>query len=134
MGALKLPFILATCAVFCVGGFGCLTFLHSIEKDEAEIVRPGSDPASVLARIKAFSKMKSFVRSKLIAPSTAEFPSWVGDPPNIVQHEGGRTYVVMGYVDSQNVFGAMLRQNYIGRLRHEQDDNWTLLDLRFEDP
>jgi hypothetical protein len=48
------------------------------------------------------------VEAVLKAPSTAKFSKW-GDTQMIPITNG---YKVIGYVDSQNSFGAMIRSNY----------------------
>ncbi len=60
---------------------------------------------------------KTLVESSLKAPSTAKWPYYgdfqfahiTGDEPNV--------YGVIGYVDAQNSFGAMLRNNFICKFK-----------------
>lgn len=49
------------------------------------------------------------VTSMLKAPRTAKFQSGCA---KTVEHVEGSNYVVTSYVDAENSFGAMLRQNY----------------------
>lgn len=51
------------------------------------------------------------VRQNLKAPSTAEFSN-SADPASSVRHYGGPYWEASGYVDAQNSFGAMLRQDW----------------------
>jgi len=57
------------------------------------------------------------VRSILKSPSTAKFPSAVWDASSYRISGSAGEYTVMGYVDAQNSFGAMLRSNFICTLR-----------------
>ena len=74
---------------------------------------------------------ESFVRDRLTAPATADFPFLdrevriLGDNVN---------YMVTSYVDSENAFGATLRTNWICEIRYNGGEdadrsNWTLVNL-----
>lgn len=58
----------------------------------------------------AVTAAESLVKDKLKAPSTAKFPSPVG---NYTVDQSGNSYIVTGYVDAQNSFGAMVRENWL---------------------
>lgn len=58
----------------------------------------------------AWSRAQSAVRSQLKTPGVAEFP-WDPDPGSFKRTADG--YVISGYVDSQNSFGAMLRTRFV---------------------
>jgi hypothetical protein len=60
-------------------------------------------------KIDALIKSETFVEQKLKAPSTAKF-GW--DAVDRVKQINDSTFEINNYVDSQNSFGAMLRQNY----------------------
>lgn len=54
------------------------------------------------------------VKARLRAPATAQFPDCVmglGDY-TIRSNEAGTNYIVLGHVDSQNGFGALLRSKF----------------------
>ena len=70
---------------------------------------------------------QKFVRDKLKAPTTAKFQDSIDAD---VTHIGGGRYVVNSYVDSQNVFGAMLRTKYRCELTDLGDGKWQLTNLR----
>jgi hypothetical protein len=52
---------------------------------------------------------RQFVEKRLKSPSTADFSS---ETQNNVKKVNDSTFVVTGYVDSQNSFGALIRTNY----------------------
>lgn len=75
-----------------------------------------------------------FVTDVLVAPSTADFPTYEYSSSRT---EDG-TWIIRSYVDSQNSFGAMLRTNWIVALRHDDGEwadqnNWTLRYLLLGD-
>ena len=71
---------------------------------------------------------ESFVRDHLKAPSTAKFARFSKD--NVSRKENG-DFVVLGYVDSQNSFGAMIRTHYVATVRYIGDKKWQLEDLKW---
>lgn len=54
---------------------------------------------------------QKYVKARLKAPSTAEFP-WIGAGHHIHELGGGR-YRVDSHVDAQNTFGAQIRHDYV---------------------
>jgi hypothetical protein len=68
---------------------------------------------------------ENFVEDSLKAPSTAEF-SGVFDT---VISGTGNDYTVSGYVDAQNGFSAMIRNNYNCQIHDNGDDRWSLVSL-----
>lgn len=75
---------------------------------------------------KAFVSCRGFVKERLKAPASAKFSSDV-----TYKKEGENIYIINSYVDSQNSFGAMLRQNFICKIKMNSDDNRELLELTF---
>lgn len=73
----------------------------------------------------AYVMCQDFVRKKLKAPKTAEF---IRDDRQIA-YLGKKVFLVSGYVDAQNSFGAQLRNQYACKLRSDGKDMWYLLDL-----
>ena len=76
---------------------------------------------------------QSFVKEILKAPATADFP--LGEYSHIQNDED--TYTVSSYVDSENGFGANVRNNWTVTLTHNGGDwsaqsNWTLDRLIFD--
>lgn len=70
---------------------------------------------------------KAVVESTLKAPSTAKWPR----EDKVIADKGiGNTWLVYGYVDAQNGFGAMLRTKYkltVSKFKGE----WKVLDTQF---
>jgi len=60
-------------------------------------------------KIDALIASQNFVETRLTSPSSAEFSY---DYENKVQQINDTTFRVVGWVDSQNGFGAMVRSNY----------------------
>jgi hypothetical protein len=65
---------------------------------------------------------EDFVEERLKAPSTADF-SGVFDTTVTGTDD---SYTVVGHVDAENSFGAMIRSNYTCNIRDNGDDSWTL--------
>jgi len=76
---------------------------------------------------------KSYVENVLKAPSTADFPT-LG---TVRKLDGEDKYVVYGYVDSENSFGAMIRSDWEVRLKYlggdwVKDNSWELEYINVE--
>lgn len=68
-----------------------------------------------------------FIKRQLKAPSTADFP--VCREPDTIIVGAGIHWTVRSYVDAQNSFGAMLRSDYMVRMRYEPStDKWALVE------
>jgi len=76
----------------------------------------------------AFVYGKEYVMCSFKAPSTAKFSS---NGQSSVQHYAGCKFVLTGYVDSQNSFGAVLRSNYSVTLT-PTGLGWTLEDISIQ--
>lgn len=75
----------------------------------------------------AYVMIQGDVRSMLKAPASADFP-WKYS--NGTRHIGDCVYVVIGYVDAQNSFGALLRANFTGRIEYFPDRGaWRTLTV-----
>lgn len=73
----------------------------------------------------AWHMSKRFAERELKAPTTAKWPSHL-DPEVSVEKLGGRRYLVRGYVDSQNSFGAMIRTRFSVEMQyHDETDKWS---------
>lgn len=60
-----------------------------------------------------YELIKDYVRENLKSPKTAKFPSKTGI--KIVKNKD--MYIIQGYVDSQNSFGATIRTKYIAEIQ-----------------
>ncbi len=73
----------------------------------------------------AIEAAKSFVRDSLITPATASFP-W--DPNKYAATKSRRCdscWIVEGYVDAQNLFGANIRYKWVVDIE-DAPHGWTL--------
>jgi hypothetical protein len=68
---------------------------------------------------------ENFVEDRLKSPSSADF-SGIFDTTIT---GSGTDYTVSGYVDAENIFGAMLRSNYTCEIRDSGNDKWTRVSL-----
>lgn len=93
-----------------------------------KIVTFEDDCASDYAKILANNMLQTFVKKRLIAPASASFP-W--PEPNAVKVTKPCDFEIIGYVDSQNRYGAMVRKYYTGKLTRNLKDKdvFTLLHL-----
>jgi len=91
---------------------------------------PSSPPQPSIAgsEIEAYMACEDFTRQVLRSPSTAEFPSH-RDATITTQ---GQEWVVQAYVDAENAFGAMVRNEWRCTTRNTNGDTWrgssTILD------
>jgi len=77
----------------------------------------------------AFVMCQKPVERLLRAPASAKFPT-MGKQDVLSIHSGNGVYLVDGYVDSQNGFGAMLRSNWECKIKQNPDETWTVMDLK----
>lgn len=76
----------------------------------------------------AYAVMQDFVKQRLKAPASADFP-WSGEQGVTISNLGNQEYRVVGFVDAQNSFGAKIRTRYIGIVQKTDADNWQLKEL-----
>lgn len=76
----------------------------------------------------AFVMSQKFVRNRLKAPSTAQFPH-----SSSTREIGKCRYEVTAYVDAQNAFGAMLRTRYSAVMQYNGDRMWSASDIVLDD-
>ena len=81
------------------------------------------------SRSLAIALAKNAITNLLKAPSTATFPSWF----KIKHYRGEGEYVhsVVGWVDAQNSFGAMIRNDWVVELEFTPPDDWKITGLVF---
>jgi len=90
--------------------------------------QPGKSSAWVMAQ--------KFVKQQLKSPGSASFGSLFRDYQNyedVVADLGGGKFRVRAWVDSDNVFGATLRNHFVCELQYTGNDRWQLLDLTFRE-
>ncbi|WP_426241361.1 hypothetical protein [Nocardioides sp. LHG3406-4] len=80
----------------------------------------------------ATNKCEQAVRDRLRAPSTAEFGEASAEGTNdpFERVPDGQLWVVEGGVDSENGFGAMVRNYYSCRMTHDRE-RWQLISVNF---
>jgi hypothetical protein len=82
----------------------------------------------IVADYEAHLIAERFIKERLKAPSTADFP-WGTYRAN---HLPNDSWIVSSYVDAQNSFGAKLRSNWVCELKYNgrgelaDPGNWTL--------
>lgn len=78
----------------------------------------------------AHQMAQKFVRGQLKTPATADFCNWLlaGHSPGIsTERIAEATYRCQGYVDAQNLFGALVRSNYDVVVQYRGGDIWHLV-------
>jgi len=80
--------------------------------------------------IMAYIMMEDFVKRRLKAPATADFPG-VWEREGHVRYLGNQRYRIISWVDAQNSFGAKIRTYFVGEVRQASKDEWQLVSLRF---
>lgn len=92
--------------------------LTEVEKEE----RRQKDDAALNAQL--------LVKRKLKSPSTADFPPT--STAKVEKSENG-TWIVTSYVDSQNGFGAMIRNDWVAEIRYLPNDKIELVNIHFQE-
>lgn len=84
----------------------------------------------------AYTFAKRIVQERLEVPSTAKFPEM---SQTQIRKVDSATFIINSYVDSQNVFGAMVRTHYKAKVMcsgynvmFAGNRSWKLLDLQME--
>lgn len=123
---------LVLCGLISAAGF---SFLMPDASPESAAPKPTNTPGRVLyedtpvpatgSEAAAWTACERFVSEQLKAPSTAEFSGF----DTQISDLGNGRYVVRGYVDAENSFGAMIRNDYLCRVEHETGITYDLLDL-----
>lgn len=94
---------------------------QTVAKQEA---KPRTPPPPKDNSILAYGVSKDAIKPYLKAPSTAKFPSIVWNRSDIsIRNLGDQKYRVRAYVDAQNAFGAMIRNNYSVTVQFFDDGN-----------
>ena len=100
------------------------------QKEQAAINKLIADEKEFVTQ--AYIIAQVFVKQKLTSPSSAQFPS--------SDFSNGPVFLksvrITSYVDSQNSFGSIIRNNYTIKLKQTGDDwsdnsNWKVEDLKF---
>ena len=74
----------------------------------------------------AYVMSQAAVKMLLRAPATAQFPA----SPSVAHFQGNCTWYIMGELDSQNGFGALLRSNYVATMIYRpSSDTWGATEV-----
>lgn len=95
------------------------------ERDEKAQEKPAATDSPDLIGDKwgAIVACEDFVKRNLKSPASAEFTD------ESVMHLDKKNWKVLGSVDSQNSFGAMIRNEFNCEVRFRGGDQWRLLSL-----
>ena len=93
--------------------------------------KPTPEPERLPAptRGSAWVWAKDFVKARLTAPKTADFP-WTDF--SMANPNGGNIWIVKSYVDSKNALGAETRTHFIVTMEYLGREEWKLLKIVFE--
>lgn len=79
-------------------------------------------------QIEAYIMSQEFVTDRLQSPGTADFP-WFDSA--MIERTSESEFEITSYVDSQNLFGGVIRTDYHAVLRrHDDPRRWELVDLK----
>ena len=79
-------------------------------------------------KIGALTYAQMVVKRHLKSPSTADFGGWRQTADNCVTDLGKNKYLVEGWVDSENSFGATVRTSFSVKVEHAGDDMWRVIE------
>ncbi|RPI06745.1 MAG: hypothetical protein EHM64_01860 [Ignavibacteriae bacterium] len=78
-------------------------------------------------RTNAYTMAKHFIKEQLTSPASADFASM---SESNISTKDGVTFTISSYVDSQNSFGAVIRTNFVVKIRYiESTNKWRLEDI-----
>lgn len=91
---------------------------------------PGTTKPDRADKIQAWVMTQQFVEQRLKSPSTANFGSILKgtyqSPEDCVTDLGGGRFRSVGWVDSQNAFGATIRTHFVCELKYVGGGKWQL--------
>jgi hypothetical protein len=77
----------------------------------------------------AYIMSQMFVEKRLKAPKTAKFPHISKIK---VESANENRWLIKSYVDSENGYGAVVRQEYRAIVEHLEGDKWKLIKLNMQ--
>lgn len=107
----------------CIGCMGLLAIIIVIGALLPESKTTHESDDSIMAYIMA----QNFIKKRLKAPGSADFPSQVWNKEDVhvsKQADGG--YRVAAWVDAQNSFGAKLRSKWVCELKPTSAEMWQV--------
>ncbi|MEQ1862818.1 MAG: hypothetical protein ABMA13_23090 [Chthoniobacteraceae bacterium] len=97
----------------------------------ADFSAPKRAPRVVQNDSDAYYAARNYIRNHLKAPSTAKFPApGAGDCG--ARNTGTDRWHCWGWVDAQNSFGAMLRQQWQADVEYKGGGTWSAMNIRVE--
>ena len=81
----------------------------------------------------AYHMAADWVRGRLRAPATADFPGIFQGRADHVTRLDGQRYRIRSYVDAQNGFGAQVRTRFTAEVEQTGKDAWRLLSLQLHE-
>lgn len=96
----------------------------------AQPVAVATEYESSASKIEAFVMSKRYVKDRLKAPVSAQFPAYSDQGVLVFSGSEPGVYVVSAWVDAPNGFGVMLRQHYTCKLRDKSEGRWLLESLK----
>lgn len=109
-------------------GIGGVAFCSMQKEDPAEAARREAERMPTTACLMA----REFVTKRLRAPSTASFSACYGEEMKVVPVQGHENrFTVVGYVDAENAFSAMIRSPFLVTVEKSptEKDTWRLVSL-----
>lgn len=77
---------------------------------------------------------EGFVKKRLKSPGTAKFSGVTETKIKTLSNKKPWKYQVTAWVDSQNTFGGVVRNDYVCTVSTKDDDTWTLIgNIKFTD-
>jgi len=120
--------VVTIATVLIIGQWAGYRLTHTSDDRELERDRAARDYADseCISTTGAYVMSQGFVRRALSAPETATFPSQAVSSTV----EGKCQFVVVGFVDAKNSFGANIRTSYVAKLEYLRvSKEWQLLSL-----
>jgi hypothetical protein len=99
----------------------------ALKDDDSSTTSGGSNtPSSDDLELGAWNVCHQFVEDRLKAPSTADFE----DVDEYKASNSAGVWTIVGWVDSENSFGAKIRTDYVCKVRHVSGQRFNLVDLQ----
>jgi hypothetical protein len=129
------PALAAAIMVLVVGGLMAWSVVSDPHSGDDPLATAAAEPAPEPAPayrpnpVAAYVMCQRYVSQQLRAPGSARYPS-IGASGVQSEHQGDGRYLVRGYVDSQNAFGALLRAQWLCEIEHDgASDAWRSLGV-----
>ena len=101
------------------------------ERRRIAILESGPEGENCRDGIAAYVMSQEFIKERLKAPATAQFPSALSVQTSYL---GQCRHLVRAYVDSENSFSALLRARYVATLHYNGGGIWVLDGIEFIQP